>query len=893
MNQMFDFFEAAYNKNVFLLRQVEEMNQMIIHDASQVKDLLSQSDESQNSLVRLRKEYSHAIKQAEELRTRENSARESVKNLRKQLSDVKDKVTKKGKKMSAEDEELLDELNKEVPQLIRENKEHANELSMLQGQYNKEKFEYDKVADLNKRYKEEYDQGIASVEKYDETIVEMAENTKQTRADMAKCNKESDELREIIENRPDNSKQIEKLKLLEQELSDLHFQIESLHRQHDKILVKTSQRKKDLRRVQKDNASKEEHLADVKIDHQKREEQYKQYQETVKQLEQENKAEKPNYREAVVKYREIKAQKEKLKANYTDLQKKYYDVSVKFTKSENEKNARLRLITAAKVDLTKQELKKKDEETKTLEVVGQRQSLIYDQVVAKQKSCDMKKQISIIGTETDQHQNARKQAMINYLQIADVASVNRQKNDELTEELRKIRKNTEAEIKKIEKIREERSAIKKQIENAKNEYKQWSHKYDDLIGEIQEMTDRIGELTKMAEHDRFFAREMRVAADSLTEMRENTLNGMKVTEKVINNLTGEENTLKRLIEQTSTDQAKNLKELEELRNSKFELQSQIAEKLREIEAKEHDIKTEEIFLERRAKDFDNVMDQIEQLNQELEKEQKITEELEKKVEYCNFLKISYTALYENMVVTKGQKKLLYQESAYPVGYHRWLEIDSYDHERFMNIKLIGHLKDKLHKLHDKHKKLLEERDKLKKETQSIKIKDNGMPKEEAEKYIAALKEDLHEKTKLIKAIKQRIDSGDTDIEQTMKDMKRVRQCISQRKGVTFELKTTMVETARSARTQRSEEGEEPAYYITEPPLVATALGGGFRPHPPKSPRNPVPRLRLEEAQQTNYLQPPSSQRYQRPNLGSLRKKLTRPVQTPRYEKPNKTRVSVM
>ncbi|OHS96087.1 hypothetical protein TRFO_37790 [Tritrichomonas foetus] len=894
LNSMFDMFETIYNKNIYLIDECKHMNGQVIRDAAKVKELLTQSDESQETLQRLKKEYESVTEQAAALRSSENDSRDTIRNLRNKLIEFKKTIEEKEREGIQQQNQQLESLSNEVKQLQEETSKSSKELKKIQNIFQRESTSLNSIVELNKKYSEEYNNNIGQVDKYDDLIEDMRKDNRQTKVDMENSNNESERLKVVLADTSEYDKEMEKIHGLEDQLAHLKLQINGLHNQHDNILINCSKKQKELRHIEKDSNVKMEQLKEVQMQYKRRLEQFERYKTTIEDLDRETKTTIPEYKSMVLKYQEVSKAKENLRQKSNELQNKLYEVSLKQSKSEHEKHGKVRMVSTAKLDLTQNQTRKKEEENKTLEVIGQKQTLIYDQITSKQKSCDMKRKMSLITSETEEHLNTRKLALTNYLSVADIANENNAKNDELIMELGKIRKQSETKNQQIEKVKEEKSSLKKQLEMEKSEHDQLNQNYKELVTSIVTMTEKVEELTKKAEHDHFFANEMKVAVGALSEMRQKTIGGMKITEKVINNLQGEEQTLRRIIEQTILDQQKNMKEFEDIRDSRTELQNQIAEKIKQIANQEDEIKTGKALLEKRAKDFNSVMERIDILSKELEDEQNHTHELEKKVEYFNRMKVTLDTLKEHMAIANFRRTALYQESACPRGFHRWHEIEAYDHDRFMNIKLVDHLRDQLHNAHEKYKKLVDKKEKMIQEIETLKVKkEQAMPLDEAANFLEALKEDLKQKERLIRAIKQKLNESQDDIGSTQRGMKNMRQCISQRKEVAFNLKSTLTETSRSARSSRP---DTPTYYITEPPTVATAnaLGGGFRPHPPKSPRfHEIPRIRIEEIQPANHPPPANSQRYQRPNLGTLRKKLTRPVQTPRNDRTHKTRVSIM
>lgn len=912
----------------------QQMSNDLIKKAAKVNDLLNQSDESQESLYRLKAEYARATRQAAYLRDAENKSRETIKNLRNELEQFKTNFEEKA--VGGTTEEQIEELKKDIAKLRKDIESSNEEFKELKIKFRSKNRKYEAISELNKKYKEELEQNSNTLEQWEQSIQEMRVNNRQTKKDLQKEDDETEQLKVTLSDTTEIDKQKEKNNQLQTVLDKLNMEISMLHSQYDKILLKISLKEKELRSALKNNDRSaviyEEKIAKLNT----QEEKYNQLKASLSEVEQDGKKEIPEYKEMLKKYREVTKQKNELRNQSNGLQVKLYELSLKQTKSDGEKYNEVRKVSAAKLDLTQVQHKKKEEECKTLEVIGQKQSLIHEQVVSKQHTFNMKKKMDSINTEIEGHLNQRKLANANYMTTAEIVEKTKLENDRGIEELGSIRKQTEAQSSQIEKVKEERNSLKKQYEMATQDHQQLEAQYKELVDSIASMTERVEEISKETAHDHFFANEMKAAIQSLLEMRTKCTNGINTTSKVINNLQCEEQTLKRIIDQTILDHNGNLKELQSLKESKTDLQNQIAEKTREIAELEDEIKNSKALMDKRARDFDGVMDTIQSLNDELEIENQRTRDLEDKVKYCNELKITYKTLNEHMMIANVRTTALYQESAITRGFHRWLEIEAYDHEQMMNIKLVDHLNDKLNKAHAEHRKLLDKRDELKKQAESMKItQTNALPNDETEKCIKALKEDLKQKDKMIKTIKDRIIQTNTDITEAQSGMKVIKKNISDRKEVTFDLMATIAQqTARSARSQRSlrsqesqeqlllsqntngsqsardfqrttqsanyNEADPMAYFITEPPITAgehtydisaaKALGGGFKPHPPRAPRGApdVPKIRIEDVESLKNPPPPNSQRYQRPNLGSLRKKLTKPIQTPRFDHSRKS-----
>lgn len=916
----------------------QTMNSMILKDAGKLRDYLVQSDESQETIYRLNSDYNQATAKAKELREAEDKSRETIKSLRAELEQFKVNYEKKEAEGILQQNTQIEQLKQEIAKLEEEVESSSDELKILKSKFRNKNREYQATLEINKKYKEELEQNTNTIEEWEQSIEEMRENNKQTKLELEKENDEADQLKETLSDTKEIDKQTDINNQLRAQIDGLQLEMLMMHSQYDKIMLKTSAKEKELHTALK-NVDRSKFIYEEKINKlNQQEEKLNMLKATLEDIEKEGTKDIPEYKETIKKYREVTKQKEEMRAKSNELQTKLYELSLNHTKSEGEKHGEIRKVSAAKLDLTQIQHKKKEEDCKTLEVIGQKQSLIYEQITSKQQTFDMKKKMDTINNEIEEHLKQRKIATTNYLTTSSIVTQTKLENDRSIEELGSIRKQTESQASQIEKVKEERNSFKKQCEMAAQDHQQLESQYKELVDSISSMTERVEEISKETAHDHFFASEMKAAIQSLQEMKIKCTNGINTTSKVINNLQCEEQTLKRIIERTVHDHNGNLKELESLKDSKTDLQNQIAEKTREIASLEDEIKNSKALLEKRARDFDGIMSNIQSLNDELDIEDKRTRELEDKVKYCNELKITYKTLNEHMMIAKVRKTALYQETAVTRGFHRWLEIDAYDHERMMNIRLVEHLNEKLNKAHSEHRKLLDKRDELKKQTESIVItQSNSMKNDETEQCIELLKEDLKQKDKMIKLIKQKIVQTNTDITEAQAGMQTLKKNISDRKEVTFDLMSAIAQqSARSVRSQRAirnqrlamtqlskesqssenfqttttsttlNETDPMAYFITEPPVTAgertfdisavKALGGGFKPHPPKSPRGApeVPRIKIEDINSLNNPPPPNSQRYQRPNLGSLRKKLTKPIQTPRIDHSRKSaRVSVV
>lgn len=918
LNSMFDLFESTYHKNVNLMEACKDMNNAILKNASKVKILLDQSNEFQESICRLKSEYENATAEASKVRELENQSRETVRNLRNQISQFGKDIEVKEKEGTANQEVQIDQLRSEISQLQEEVESSHDELTLLKNQFKTKRRDYETTIEINRKYHEEFEQNSNTIEGWDQSIEEMRVNNRKTKADLEIAIIESENAnKEIDTTELDN--QIAKNQELEKNLHSLDMDITRLQVEYENIINKQSKKQVELRKIQRESDSKQGQLEGVKENYQKRIEQAENLTKTIETLNKEQQQGVPQYKELIQQYSEVSKKKTEMLSKSKDLQNQLYNLQLKQSKSEALNRSEVRKASATKMDLTQMEHRHKDEEMKTLEVVGQKQTLIYEQMVEKQKKCDLKKKMEMVNNEIDENQTSQKLANSNYLMVSDLLKRNEQENNSLIEELGSIRKQTELKISQIEHLKENRNSIKKQYEMAVKEHQHLDSQYQELVDSIRTMTERVEQISQETAHDHFFANEMKVAIASLNEMRTQTMNGIKTTSKVINNLQGEEQTLNRIIEKTTSDHYNNLKELESLRESKTELHNQIAEKDREIEDKTNEIKVTEALLHKRANDFDGIMKQINSLNDELDKEYENTERLEKQIRYLNDLKMNFLTLSQHMMVANVRKTALYQESSIPRAFHRWLEIDAYDHERFLNIRLVDHLNEKLNSANNEYRKLIEAKEELVAKNEKMKQKNNNtITNSETQMYIDALKEDLEEKDKLIKILQEKIGEAKNDIDNAQTGMKTVRKSISERKEVTFNLQNSIERSlrrgARSQRLRRSfneqmnNSSESNAYndvyvpsFITEPPITSPSehgmsvsavrsLGGGFKPHPPRSPRTgapPIPKLKIEEIDTLNPLPPPNSQRYQRPNIGSLRKKLARPIQTARNDRTRK------
>ncbi|OHS99267.1 hypothetical protein TRFO_08523 [Tritrichomonas foetus] len=914
LNQMYRLFENTYTKNLTLIELCQSMNDDVITQVSQISGSLNESNDSQQLLKNLSSDYEKVLAVATEKRDTILGNRETITSLRNQINDIRKNLELKESDRIALQKKSMAATQQEITQI---------KVELVENQKKKEEMEIElreKTDSLNHLNK-----SIKSLKEEEEISTKLIAELVEKKSEMRKSNIETAEtIKDIEENMPEQEEEeIREIDTdaLENILKDLNLKILIYKEEKDDRAKMNYKASKNLKKIQQEIANRKKFTTGIKAEIKKRNSQLESLYQTIDDLEKERRELIPQYKAMAIRFADAREDKDELRARYKELQEKLFHMNYKYAKSDNEKQLAGRKVQHEKIDEQKLSSYAQRESNRAKEISKQAENAMHEIFLTKEKLFDMRVHVQSVSDEADDKSIQRKFFLSNYLVEKEIFQNNTKSCEELNEKLLDIRKKSEEQDKLCQVLREEKNKFKKQMEIVKKEHDQLSTQYFELITQIENMTKKIDVLVEQTISDHFLRAEYKSAMTYLNKMKKRTENGIKVTNKVIFDLQTEKQTLKKIIDQTTLDRLAQLKELSILKSSRDLILNQISSKEKEIEQKNNDILTEGQFLKKRKKDYDTIMDRVYELQNELESGRKRTVLLHAKVERVKDLIENKRRLEGHIMIKQCQSTALFQESQIKVSFHRWHEMSAFDPERLKQIKFFHRLKSEVIEKDEEYKKLAEERDKLKEDFKRIKInqmktvmynvadrkslnikdldelnrqlnfaeetffitKPTKTMREILQDEIAKTKRELNEKNIKINELERMIKERTENVNVCRKSISNVRQSVNQRKSITYKLKAENEEIERNNKMEKLQ-----LFQVREPPekgVFNKAMGGGFRPRPPKDPKTDiVPRIELnkirmevsdDDDEMSFAPRPPmNSQRSRRPDVKALRKRFS-------------------
>ena len=874
-NKMFQLFDDTHKKNTELFDCCQAMNRELLRRARQVTGIMHETEVGKDSLSMLHEKFKNAIERQKEVHLAERQTKERVHELRQEFAELTEKAEQTCEGEAIEKVRFEAEQKAEIQNLTTENAELARDIENVQRQIRGYRWEIEKREKDIQALAAEVQRSQESGQNADRS----QDDVKQGNEGMEKVakNAESDiaQMRDTIDTLKQKKQAvIQKCDELTEVLKGEKAELATLVKDKKLIFHQTQLCTKKLMQVRGKIQKRQSQIAEFTRELTKRNEQLEQMKTTLEAVEQEAVLEAPRLDQALAKQEEVAAEKEKMKQRAAQMRTEVYEKSLSLTKSEGEKKMQTRIVTAEKYDLIQLQKVTREEESKTRQVIGQADTLMCQTNTTKKKMHEMRQSIMKVSDEIDVKTNDMKAASTSIALMHSDRDHYRAKNDEANESLNELKQKNEHQTTLIEKLRKERNMFRRQFEEANKEHEELEEQYSSLITSIEQMTDRIDELVKECTETHFRTTAIKSAIEALDEMKVRCNEGIKNTNRVIASLISEKQSMNRILAQTEKEKEAQTRELMILREDKEMICCQMSKKNALIETHRNQIVTDTQLLNASAKRFDDTMKQIETLKAELQQRQDKLDELERKREYVLELQFNSKRLREWLQIEQARIMALCYEGNTRRNVHRWTEIGAANPEYARQIRYYRNLNGRIMDADRKLKRLEKERDELKEKAEKMQEEcDSALPMETVIQYMQRYTEDLMYKNALLDEMKRLIQENRNEQASTRKTCRTARLRLSQRREAIANLRTSNVQAQRAVT---------PSAFITEQTLYmdmsTQARGGGFRPRPPAEPKEDyVPRLNLAVAKAVQGPRPPNSQRYQRPNIGQLRKRYSRPV----------------
>lgn len=899
LNEMFSLFEVVYSKNVGLINICQTMNDEVVHTASQITKNLSDLDESQRELKELNNDYQNILSVASERRDSLIDSKTTVQQFKEQIVDLKKNLNSK-RATPESNRKLITDLHNEIKSLKLECQRNQKETKRINIEITENSDNLNNLNKIIQSFNAETENAITLINDYDKEKIELHKMNEETKKEIDEVESENIKIEEI--QREENEKlelQREKLNTdaFSKLLTDFNQQILILQEERDDKLQTISKMSKQLKKIKSENLNKEQNRLKILNEIQKRDEQLEPIHQTVDSLKKEREAFFLQYGDMVKKFKTTQNDKNELRIKYKKLQEERFLLNCEFSRNESDRLLKIQKIQQETYDNQMQISYVQRESKKTEEISRQAADTNNDMTNVKRGIFDDRRYAKTINDEIEDKLVQRKFYLSNYLVEKSILDNNNQKIELLNEQIIESRKKGEQQIQMMQAAKHEKETFAKQMETVQKEYDQLSTQFQEITNKVDFLTNRIETLVNQTIKEHFLKSEYNAAISYINKMKKRTEKGIKITKKVIFNLISEQQTLKKIMDQTTLDQLSQKKQLQILKTSQDRIVNQISQKVKETNEKKNEFLSLDQLLKKGHQDYSNILKKIDSLNREFDHYMKKSALLQSKIDHLKELKENKKILENNLMIAKCQSMALFQESKIKINLHRWNELSALDNERMMQIKFHQRLKSKLIEKSEELKKLNDEKNELiekvkerqkyverffKKKVTDLEdeydddddgvnfdVDDFFITKQNKTKSDILLEEiekakfELREKSRQILEMREKIELKSQMVIENRESVKGLKKLVNDRKSIEFQLKSDINEFKSKLRNkittfseEKNESDEKFLQQIEENKMKAiiTVRGGGFKPKPPNNnnqqinaPRSSRRRVRRKES----------------------------------------------
>lgn len=861
-NETFDFFDDCYNRNVKLLQYCQELNSIMIMNASKIQETINYTDESANTLKSLQSDYTKAAKEIQRASMAEYKAKQEIVKFRNDIDKLKPEVLPNN------------DLTTEINNLKQEIQDSKTEIDQIQIQIKDTKKEIQQINTYTNAFKSEENRITKELNDADLLIPDCSNTKTELKKQIIDAQSDIDDYTEKVkENTVLNQNQATKIGQLQKELTSINVEIDTYIYQIKETKLRISRYPPQMREQRMIKESKSELMVEVSKRLEEREQYAAELQDKLKHVKTELGRLQKEFMEIETVYNEFQGEKDFLKQKEKVFSKQVIERKFHLTKSDNDNSLEKRLISGNKMDLVAMKKNATDGSTRIGEIQNQIQNLTCETLQSKEKLFDTNETGTNLQTEIIQKQNELSKTNVNIITMKNTIEevkdqINVSKNDLVI-----ITKKNDQQSFLIEKLRDERDYFKRQFEANKAEHDELENQYDLLIQSIESMTYKIDKLSERTKNTKFTKEETENAIKALKDMQKQVTNGIRDTEKVVSQLSNELRSLTRILNDTETSRQQQQKEFHTLRNN-FELvRDQLALKNKQLETMKHDIITQEKTMGNYSIRYREKMQSIATLQNEFNKHYMKNQELEKKRDYVVELDLKMKKTLSEAMIEKAKRMALYHQTDIPRQINHLSFVQAVNSELASSIQYCTLVTCKFNAAAIKLRELEEIRDNLKKQIGEMNEEiEKALTVDEVTHYMEKYSEDIRVKNKILKDMQSYLQNNNGEVESTRRGAISARVEVSQRKSIANSLKLKNIEN----RTP---------YFFTETPVAQVpqvphipnvSIACGFKPHPPS-----VPRLNLTMTDELMISpMPPLSQRYAlKPPRISVPKQI--PTNTPR------------
>ena len=825
-NSMFRAFDDAYNRNVRLVGLCQEMNRIVIMNATRIQDILTRTSNDRISLATLEEDFEQAQTELRNKAKHEKEMKQEIQDLRSRFDDLVKAADEKNRHHPEleearavvggyiENKQTIEELQNGIATARAELEAHTRDLANLKTEFGWSESEIRSSEDAAGKEGEFKDCTEREMESLRADIEQMTTEKEEMERQLAAH-------RELVEKR-------------RRELQDIQTHVTSIMQQGAAIKSRMVRKPKKLREIRIGIKTTMEEMEEIE----KRMERAKQDEssgnEEIQSLDEYQRKLLAEYEGVMATKENLGSEKKSCKQNYQKLVTKKKELEVKLSKTEGEKSMDNRVIAVKVGVLGKTKMAEAEATTQAHNLREQQKTMMSEGVTQKQKIRVMKEQMGRIEDDVLKKRNDQIDLMRRIDSENDSSEVMKEENMGRLKQLAALKSRVDHQTELTDKLREERNTFKRQFEFCQAEQKEMEAQYNSLVRDIEGMTYRIDGIVDEIKKNRKLKAETQTAMDFLQKMEKKCRDGMKNTEEVVQKLQTAQQTLQRIYEESQHNQEQQQRDFQVQRSNFEMIKVELSAKSRHAEKLKSDIVTQNSYLNKCSELFRDKVAEIDRLTEELNKKMAKTEELEQKMEKLRRLELGYKCLFQEHAVERMKKMALYHEYDNPRNVSHIYLACAVDPGRVKEMRYLMTLSARINDA-DRHlRNLREKRDKMQKDAEKMIERAEGPNREEVEAEIERYTEHLKEKEEEVNEMRKMLEENRNGIAKQKDKTDNARAMVSFRKNMATSLRQS------NEALRKSEQEKSDQYFVTEPPVVMPSKSCGFN---LKSPRR-VPSLNL-------------------------------------------------
>lgn len=821
LNQMYTFFQDSYKRNVHLLEIVQEMNALIVTNASKIQLIAKTTSTDQNSLSKLKSEFEEASRMVMFAHKSELKSKELLKSLRKSVSDLAEQV-QRGEAFSFGEDGSIFEISQDVRNLEKERDDANQQIATLEEKSNSLKNYIAQCTKDCQSLKQETDKLHSTLNDRNNMIRQMDDTIHDTKTALNEIKPDIIRQKQELEKL---SKEKAKHNHLTSELRKTNYNSLSRYgqlRDESKILKekcnKRTRYKDEQHRLAASKMNRiemiNEKVADCDVQIVELE---KDLQKTLA-LQTELEAQ---YAVQTKEAEDIAEKKAEIRKHARELRPLLIQTQFSLFKSDNDNTLEQRQVMAQKINLTKQANLHQEAVLENAEVENASKTIKSETKHVKPTLQSMKDKIAVLFKEIDEKRAEQFRVAANIQMTQENAQINQEQNTQQLQELKQLQIKSEHQTALSDTLRNERNTYKRLFEAKTKENQELQIQNSQLDKTIEELNNKYDSMLKEIALNHFGSRKRNEKSKMITESIAECSQGIQVTERMISRLQAEAQTLNHIIRESEHDRLQLEKEHNLLNNNQSIVREALYGKDRQLESQRSSIHTTEAFIKKCGQLYKEKTEEIAHLMGTLRQLQSETQKLEEKREKMGTLEYEMHRNLTAALVEQRKTVTLIHEFSIPRNVHRWSVIEAVDPTYVKNLKYRSIMSGKIDAA---HRELIELREKKAQSLQLLQnLKKEAESKQSKEVVLGAIKtynEDMKRMDEKLQEFESLLNNNKNSVGTSIKQIETARKSLTQRKGETSVVKNEIY----NIKTQSE---DFVPYFITEIPAHDEFMGGGF------------------------------------------------------------------